>query len=242
MKIAYDGSCFNGFAKNYDGDKSVSSHLTSAFARLGITNNFVAAGRTDKFVHATGQVISMQVPDFWELSDLAHKLNKKLNPSVQIRRIWEVKPSFHARFSAKIRKYRYLIAQDTLLPFFRPYICELNINDIEALKEALAIFKGMHDFEYFAKSAKRGDFKNTKRKIYDISCYKKRFLKQEIIVINISANAFLYAQIRMMLGGVFAYLQNKLTLDDLRAQLALQKRNIFTPASPNGLYLCNVIY
>ena len=101
MKIAYYGGAFFGFQRQNE-VLSVSDFLSEKFRSVGIFGEFLASGRTDRGVHASAQVISLNVPHFWDnLEELKTRLNKKLYPYVKIKRIWRVSDEFNARFHAK---------------------------------------------------------------------------------------------------------------------------------------------
>jgi len=112
LTISYDGSKFRGFQAQRDGTATVANTLESAFASLGIKEKFNASGRTDSGVHALNQVVDIKLPPYWsDLMKLKIMLNRRLHPSIHIKSIDKVKDSFHARFSAKKRQYRYIIKQ-----------------------------------------------------------------------------------------------------------------------------------
>ena len=77
---------------------------------LGISAVAVASGRTDRDVHATAQVVHVDLPPFWnDLEKLKTALNHQFPPSLHVKRIETVSSDFHARYGAKVRTYRYII-------------------------------------------------------------------------------------------------------------------------------------
>ena len=85
--IAYDGSLFQGSQKQPNG-LTVENKLLKAFKRINIDTSIVLSGRTDKEVHATGQVFNCIVPDFWDdFSKLKEVLNRNLPSSIKINKI-----------------------------------------------------------------------------------------------------------------------------------------------------------
>ncbi|SQH71306.1 tRNA pseudouridine(38-40) synthase TruA [Helicobacter mustelae] len=239
-KIAYDGSKFFGFAKQDDGHKSVVQALEFALKSLGITSNIIGAGRTDRGVHATGQVIRVEIPDFWELERLRNLLNQKLHPSIFLRRIWRVEASFHPRFSAKKREYRYIFGNYLGNVWMASYVSWERYGDKKRISEALNLFVGKRDFGYFCKSG--SDNKTTIRQIYHTRLYTHQIFKHDYLVACIQANGFLYGQIRLMMGAVLAYSRKELTYEELELQVLAKKRFYSIPASPNGLYLSKIFY
>ncbi|VAY88303.1 tRNA pseudouridine synthase A [hydrothermal vent metagenome] len=234
--FAYDGSKFNGSAKQLS-KNTVHDKFEEALEVIGISSNLILSGRTDKNVHATGQVASLVIPSFWkDLTRLQITLLKHLPHSIRIKRIQKVPSDFHARFSAKTRVYRYIISTQELTAFNHNYLSYYNnINECK-IRQALKDFIGIHDFEYFSK--KGSDPKSTIREINDIKFYKYK----DFYIFVFKGNSYLRSQIRMMISFILKISQEKLTLDDLQNQL--NKKNIvsWTLASPNGLYLSKVIY
>ena len=105
FEIAYDGSTFFGSQKQAN-KNTVEDELLKAFKNINIDTKIVLSGRTDRDVHATGQVFNSFIPDYWEdLEKLKEILNNKLSKAVKIKKISKVNDNFHARFSAKKRVY-----------------------------------------------------------------------------------------------------------------------------------------
>ena len=99
--IAYDGSVYLGFQKQKSTTKTVTHAIEEALNSLQIGSSIVASGRTDAGVHATGQIIHFDLPDFWsDLNKLKTNLNRKLK-DIEFKHISIVADDFHARFSAK---------------------------------------------------------------------------------------------------------------------------------------------
>ena len=115
--IAYDGTAFSGWATQ-PGMRTMQDMVEEAIARIVRHDvDSVVAGRTDAGVHATGQVIHVDVADAAfdrELTykDLRYKLNRLLDEDIRITEITDAPSGFHARFSALRRKYTYKILDD----------------------------------------------------------------------------------------------------------------------------------
>ena len=234
--LAYDGSLFQGSQKQPNG-MTVEDKLLKAFKKINIETNIVLSGRTDKEVHATGQVFNCVVPDFWQdFFKLKDILNKNLPSSIKILRIQKVKDDFHSRFHAKKRVYRYLITTKPTTPFNNKFITHIKNVDEELLQKAIKEFIGVYDFKYFHKTG--SDKELTKREIFDAKFYKYK----DIYVFNFTANSYLRSQIRLMVGFLLEINSKKLTIDDLRQQLNCEKNIFKTPIEPNGLYLSKVKY
>ena len=230
--ISYDGSLYQGSQKQPNG-QTVEDKLLKAFKKINIETNIVLSGRTDKEVHATGQVFNCFVPDFWEdFFKLKEVLNRNLPSSIKILYISKVKDDFHSRFHAKKRVYRYLITSKQTNPFNTKFITYVKNIDEELLKK----FIGVYDFKYFHKTGSDKDI--TVREIFDATFYKYK----DIYVFRFEANSYLRSQIRLMVGFLIAINNKKLTIDDLKAQLRVEKNIFKTPIIPNGLYLAKIKY
>ena len=234
--ISYDGSLYQGSQKQPNG-LTVEDKLLKAFKKINIETNIVLSGRTDKEVHATGQVFNCLVPDYWEdFFKLKEILNKNLPSSIKILKISKVKDDFHSRFHAKKRVYRYLITTKPTTPFNDKFITHVkNINE-ELLQKAIKEFVGVYDFKYFHKTG--SDKELTKREIFDTKFYKYK----DIYVFKFTANSYLRSQIRLMVGFLLAINDNKQSIENLKEQLTLQKHHFKTPAVANGLYLAKIKY
>ncbi len=234
--LAYDGSRFNGFQIQKGRVETVSKRIYEAFKSVGIFEKFNASGRTDKGVHATFQVLDVKVPDFWidKLDILKIELNRKLNPSVNIRDISLVDEDFHSRFSAKRRVYRYIVSFEEFSPFASFYVTFVKDLDEKKIKDAIRVFEGVHDFDYFKKS--KGGTENFVREIFKARYYRYK----EYGVFYFEANGFLRSQIRMMVGFLLKISDGKLTKQQLERQLDCQEVYSRYLADPCGLYLSKV--
>lgn len=236
-KIAYDGSAFSGFAPQKEqGIVSVSNTLYKILSRVGIDSKILAAGRTDKGVHASAQMITFDVTHRWDLAYLRTLLNKKSYPYIFFISLRYVSEDFHPRFWATWRAYRYLVGLQMPNPFSARFVSYEQFGDIHRLQEALRLFMGSHDFVFFKKQGTHS--KDSIRTIMQSYAYVYR----DFLIVHIRANGFLRAQVRLMLGASFSYARGELSKSQLQAQIDAQSRYHSTPVSPNGLYLCGVGY
>ena len=234
--LAYDGSLFQGSQKQPNG-KTIENKLLNAFKRININTKILLSGRTDKEVHATGQVFNCIVPEFWnDLLKLKTVLNRNLPNAIKIRNISIVEDDFHSRFHARKRVYRYILTTKEINPFNQKYITHVPSVNEDLIKRAIKIFEGVHDFEYFHKQGSDKDV--TIREIYNTYFYKHK----DIYVFKFVANSYLRSQIRLMVGFLLRISEGKLSIDDLKEQLNMKKELFKIPASANGLYLAKVIY
>ncbi|MEA3417992.1 MAG: tRNA pseudouridine(38-40) synthase TruA [Campylobacterota bacterium] len=234
--LSYDGNFFQGFQKQTKTRETVTTSIETALHQLHIDSDIVGSGRTDTGVHATGQVIHFDLPDYWgDRGKLHRELNRKLR-HIRIKHITIADQVFHARFSAKRRIYRYLFKRKTPSLFEENYVAYYPSFDPELLQKALRLFEGEHDFKYFHKTG--SDTHTTIREIY------RAFYREfgDYHVIYFEANGFLRAQVRMMIEATMLCAKKGMTLKELGEQLNLLHRHTTAIAPSSGLYLARIIY
>jgi tRNA pseudouridine38-40 synthase len=235
--IAYDGSAFYGFQRQTSTPQTVTQTIEKALKSLQIETKVVGSGRTDRGVHATGQVIHFDLPPFWkDLAKLRQILNRRLT-AIFFRQITNVDEAFHARFDAKRRKYRYLIKRTPPTVFERNYLSFYPENvDLSRLNRALQTFEGEHDFRYFHKTG--SDVHTTVRTIYQAYAYHHKGL----CIICFEANGFLRSQVRMMVDAAMQCADASLAYGELRSQLKGEGQYTSSLAPAAGLYLAHITY
>jgi len=236
ITISYDGFHYQG-SQRQPNKRSVEDKLIEVFKILNIEPKITLSGRTDKEVHATGQVFNIIIPPYWSnLEKLKKVLNYKLPLSIRVKSIQKVDDNFHSRFHAKKRVYRYIVSTKEITPFLANYVTFVKKIDEEKIKDAIKLFIGVHDFEYFHK--KGSDKENLVREIFDTKFYKYR----DFYVFKFEANSYLRSQIRFMVGFLLKISDGKLTKDDLKEQLDRKSFINKTTAPASGLYLSRVKY
>lgn len=234
--LSYDGSFFQGFQRQTKTKKTITTSLESALRSLHIDSDIVGSGRTDAGVHATGQVIHFDLPDFWtEREKLRRELNRKLE-HIRIKHITLVDEIFHARFSAKRRVYRYIFKQNLPSLFEENYIAHYPDFDPLRLQKALKVFEGEHDFHYFYKTG--SDIHTTERTIY--RAHYKQFGNYHTLYFE--ANGFLRAQARMMIDAAMHCASGQITLEMVKEQIDGSRRHTTALAPASGLYLARILY
>jgi len=234
--ISYDGSHYFGFQKQTSTNKTIMSAIEVALLSLQIDSDITGSGRTDAGVHASGQVIHFDLPNYWDdLTKLKLNLNRKLQ-YIQFKHITQVDLSFHARFSAKKRLYRYVFKSTKPSVFEKTYISYYSAFDTEVLQKALLLFEGKHDFEYFRKTGSQTY--TTVREVY--STRYKEYHGYHFIYFQ--ANGFLRSQVRMMVDMAMSCAKGERTLIQLQEQLDCKVKHSSKLASQEGLYLAKVLY
>jgi tRNA pseudouridine38-40 synthase len=232
LTFAYNGTDFLGSQTQKSSPNTVLGQLEHVLHKLHIESKITASGRTDKGVHATGQVCHIDLPIFWsDLKKLKKVLNEMLPSSIYIKNIKEVKNDFHARYSAKKRVYRYIIKEGERNPFEDNFITFLKSVNFEKIEKNIKLFQGSFDFKYFMKSGSA--VKTTTRVIYKAFAYRYK----EYIILNFEANGFLRSQIRLMVGALLS-----LNEQEIKEQLRCKKKYRLKPTKSNGLYLAKIKY
>jgi len=242
LTIAYDGARFAGW-QSQAGGNTVQDAIERALAVVGKTPITVhGSGRTDAGVHALGQIAHFDAPAESNLTTetWVRALNSNLPPSIRILRAAQAPASFHARFSARGKIYRYELWTGSVLPphlFQRAWHVPQGIDD-ESVRRVLEMFVGEHDFRPF--SANRGTpTTDSVRQISRIHCTRSG----DSLKITFQGNGFLYKMVRMLTGAAVKVAlgrENERTIRDL---LAMPKSGRWTHVAPSdGLYLVRVLY
>jgi tRNA pseudouridine38-40 synthase len=246
LELSYDGRAFCGWQRQKDA-VSVQQTIMDAVTRMiGDRNvDVIGSGRTDSGVHAYGQVAHVE----FDACDIPAKafhmgLNALLPYSIRIRRSWDVDNSFHARYSAMAREYRYFCRcgephdsfSDGLVTVLREF------PDIELLNSYAAHIVGTHDFTTFACSK---DICPSKvRDIYEAEFgWKESMYGDKLLCFRIAGNAFLYHMVRSLMGTMLDLaFDNK--PDSAFKELLDAKDRLRTgrTAPSDGLYLWRVSY
>jgi len=204
LDIAYDGTHFFGWATQ-PGHRTLQDLIEEAISRISQTDvASIVAGRTDAGVHATGQVIHVDVPDAMfdrELTylDLRYKLNRILDDDVRIMKITDAPEGFHARFSALRRHYTYKILDnnEVIAPLSRHDVASwYRPLEAERMNEASRLLLGHHDFAAFCK------FKVGGTTIRTLEKYEWHRSDEGLLVADVVADAFCYSMVRNLVGAV----------------------------------------
>ena len=238
--IEYDGTDFVGWQKQENGP-SIQSSLEDAVKKItSETVSVFGAGRTDSGVHAKGQVAHFEFSKNISLDNIRDGINQHLRPlPIAILDVKEVNDDFHARFSAKLRTYEYLIINRRAPLTFNKNLAwgvfkKLNM---DAMKEAASIFVGKHDFNAFR----------------SIDCQSSSSIKtiqscsietnDQHITLNVSAKSFLHSQVRIMVGTLVEVGKGKFNSSDVKDIIKSRDRSKAGATAPaHGLYLLKVEY
>jgi len=196
------------------------------------------AGRTDRGVHATGQVVSLKAPEEFPLERLAPALRGLLPHDLSLRGHALAEPGFSARFSALERVYVYIIlnrpAPSALLARYAHHVT--NVLDLDPMRAAAAGLVGEHDFRSFAAAPADSPTVREVRRI--------RFEPRgELLRIEIAADGFLHHMVRTMVGTLIECGRGRRDPGGIPAILAARDRAAAGLTAPaHGLYLAGVRY
>jgi len=199
LVVAYDGTEFCGWAPQA-GRRTVQSTLKKAVRQVsGEDIEIVGASRTDAGAHAIGQVCHFDASVGVPTHKWVRALNDVLDDDVAVQSAEEVSESFHCRFSARNRFYRYRVAIGTRNPIADRFShTDWRDVDLEAMREAASGILGRHDFRAFTADLQPW-ITNTHRELYKIEIGK---VGHELRI-DITGTAFLRGMMRRIAGGLF---------------------------------------
>jgi tRNA pseudouridine38-40 synthase len=221
----------------------VQGEVEAVLLRLtGLRRPVVAAGRTDRGVHATGQVAAVTLPARWTAPDLQGAMNALLPKDIWIASVVPAPGGFHPRYDALARSYRYQLGLSDLAfsPFHRPWCWPLAREvDPELLHRGAGLVPGERSFKAFAKAGQeeRGD---------RCRVTEARWVPWEELgwAFHITADRFLHHMVRYLVGTMVEVARGRRPLEELRRLLSGQSDHLVTspPAPPEGLFLHRVHY
>lgn len=248
--VEYDGTRYAGFQRQSPekGPTIQGSIETAIHEIVGVATGVTGAGRTDKGVHASGQVINFTVPDRLTTTDWQRALNALLPDDVAIRATSDVTDDFNARKSAESRSYCYRIVCDTYRTPLRERFAwrvrqELDVTSMQASAELLL---GEHDFGSFGSSPhdrhEDGYRGHTVRVMLAASCQKSAS-EPGVVECRFTANAFLAGMVRRLVGTLTSVGLGRLSVAGFQHILEAHDKSQSGPAvPPSGLCLTRVAY
>ncbi|MFC4075380.1 tRNA pseudouridine(38-40) synthase TruA [Salinithrix halophila] len=197
MTIAYDGTDFAGYQRQ-PGRRTVQSTLEEALGRITASPvSVTGAGRTDAGVHARGQVVHFETEAGVPLERWTRVLNHVLPQDLAVLSVEAVPKTFHARYDACWKRYRYTLDTRPVPDVFtRRYRTHLTLGlDVERMRQAAGYLVGTHDFSAF--SSARTTVKDKVRTLYQCEV---EVLADGVIAIVTAGNGFLYHMVRIISG------------------------------------------
>ena len=241
ITIEYDGSGFHGWQRQ-KGHRTVQEEIENALHT--VTRQKIAiigSGRTDAGVHALGQVASFKCLTRLGPGTIQKALNSLLPDAIVIRDCKTAAPTFHARYDARCKTYRYRILNHPLaVAVGRQYAWHIRRPlDLDAMRRAAAILVGRHDFTAFegAGSPRSHAVRQVFKAIID------REEKAEFLAFNIAADGFLRFMVRNIVGTLVLVGSGKIGMADFEEiLLSRERKRAGATAPPHGLFLMCVSY
>lgn len=244
ITFAYDGTNFSGF-QIQPHKRTIEQTLKDAVNKISKNPkppiSVIGSGRTDAGVHALNQVAHFDCPFSLSGEQMQKALNSLLPLDILIKKAEVVPKTFHARFNAHRKHYRYLVDQGEFVnPFKRNYTAHFKYPvDLSRMQKAAKEFIGTHDFSSFVASGSQA--KSNVRTIYDVQV--NRDERDNEIVMDFYGNSFLYNQIRIMAAFLLEVGTGERPIDDVARVIAAKDRSQARMTAPaSGLYLVSVDY
>lgn len=238
--VEYDGSAFKGWQFLGEGGPSVQAALEHALSTVAASPvQVMCAGRTDAGVHGQCQVVhfdtdAVRDPRGWTLGATTH-----LPPEVAVRWCQPIAEDFHARFSARARRYRYRILNRQVRPALGRQMLswERRALDADAMHEAAQALIGENDFSSFRSAECQAA--HAMRNLQQISVTRDG----EVVEIQVQANAFLHHMVRNIVGSLCMVGSGERPREWMAELLAGRDRTKAGPTAPSaGLVFLGPLY
>jgi tRNA pseudouridine38-40 synthase len=243
LTLAYDGTAYAGWQLQ-PGEPTVQGVLEAALEAIsGAPTRTIASGRTDAGVHALGQVVSLRTSCRLTPEVLRRALNARLPHDVAVLDVAEAAEGFHAIRDACRKRYRYVIHDGPVRDVFRrDYSWRTFVRlDAEAMDRAAAVLRGTHDFRSFQSAG--ADRPTTVRTVFDVQVRRREPPEQDLVVLEIEADGFLYNMVRAIVGSLAEIGRGARPMSWMERVLDAADRRVAGPtAPPQGLFLMHVTY
>ncbi len=239
VTVAYDGSNYFGYQTQAN-VKSIQEILEQAVSEINKTKTGItASGRTDRGVHATGQIFHFDTEVNMTEEQWIKAINSHLPLDIRILKVESVNDDFHARYDVLGKKYDYYLNMGTYNLFQRNYVTQLNQKlDVEEMKDCIDVFLGTFDFSSFSGNS----FEETPNQIRTITRL-EILEEEEILHFVFEGDGFLRYMIRMIVGALIEVGKHRITKEDvLSIRNACSKDACRYKARAEGLYLSEVKY
>lgn len=239
LGVEYDGSQYHGW-QSQTGLHTIQQAVETAISKVADDSiSVVCAGRTDTGVHATNQVIHFDSDKERTIRAWIYGTNSFLPKDICIKWGKEMPDDFHARYSAVSRRYRYVIYNGSIRPaLLRSAVTwQYRQLDHRAMHQGAQYLIGEKDFTSFRSIECQS--KTPMRNVEQIKVTRKG----DLILIDITANAFLHHMVRNIAGVLIAVGSGKRPVKWIEEVLLAKDRKLGAEtAPPYGLYLVNVRY
>ncbi len=238
LLVEYDGTRYSGWQVQKD-QITVQGKIANAVREIAPNMKFdlQGAGRTDRGVHALGQVAHLDINQSIDCEKLKFKLNDELPKDVNIIYVEKASPNFHARKDAIARSYVYQISKRRLA-FAKNYSWWVKDNlSVDRMRDVCELYKGVHDFASFSEKEKDGPSTKLKLDVMNIQ------ETESLILLRFKSRYFLWKMVRRLTGIIVEAGRRKVSLDEAAKFLERPSPKIAElTAPPSGLFLENVYY
>ena len=240
LTIAYDGTRYAGWQVQRGRRLTIQGTLERVLQQIlreGV--RVIGSGRTDAGVHALAQVAHVKTHSAIASERFLRSLNALLPVDIAVTAIAQAPPSFHARFHAKRKRYRYRIFTAAVVPpFIRPYVHHVRYPlDVGLMRREAVVLRGRHDFRAFART---GQARASTRRTITSLALKRRGPELDV---EIAGDGFLHTMVRSIAGTLLDIGRGRLPPGTMRQLLRRgERRLIGTVAPAKGLVLVNVEY
>lgn len=240
LTLEYDGTAYRGWQRQAEGP-TVQGEIERALGRLtGAPVTVIGAGRTDAGVHALGQTAHFRSPTRLAPEALQRGLNALLPEDIAVRECLAVPETFHARYDAKGKRYRYRILNRgarSPLERNRAWFLDRPL-DLEAMRRAAAHLLGRRDFKSFESSGSP-----RAHTVRTVTAAEWHVGEDGILCFEIEADGFLRGMVRNAVGTLAAVGLGRLSPEDVPRILEARDRRFAAACAPaRGLFLVRVIY
>ncbi len=239
--VAYDGTDYYGWQSQVGGNTIQDKIESSLSTILKKPTRIHGSGRTDSGVHARGQVFHFDADWKHSMDRLHNAMQTLLPPSIQICSIKTVSEKFHARYSAKRKKYTYYVYRGYANPFIERYCVSWGTRILQLLpmQKAAATLLGQHDFSAFSALRSDDSEESPVKNLLSLDVVESGPMVKIIAV----ADGFLYKMVRSLAGALLDVGCGKLSWDALQSILDSRQRTALVVTAPaKGLFLEKVYY
>lgn len=240
LGVEYDGADFHGWQAQNHTQRTVQAAIETALS--GVADHpvkVICAGRTDAGVHAAEQVIHFDTSVSREMRAWVFGANANLPKTASVLWAAHVPEDFHARYSARRRRYSYVIFNRDVRPTYLAWRTSWEFRPLDEVRmmEAARHLIGEHDFSAYR--AQECQAKSPVRTLYRLDVARRG----PLITLDLEANAFLHHMVRNIAGVLMAIGAGKRPTDWSREVLESRRRALGgVTAPPHGLYLTGVTY
>lgn len=240
LTIQYDGNRYNGWQRQGNTENTIQGKLNEIIGRyLGEEMDIAGSGRTDAGVHAYGQVANFKTSKYLDREKFLVDINSYLPQDIRIMKVESVEERFHARLSAVLKTYEYVIDNGKVSDVFsRKYAYRIGAPlNVDKMRAAAALLTGTHDYISFCGNKK---FKKLSvRTVTDILITESAGK----IYISFTGNGFLQNMVRIMAGTLIEVGLGKRAPESMIEILNAKSRDASGMMAPaEGLFLKEVMY